>query len=429
MSWWNLKDNTSTICAQWFESHLPELEADDIPKEVFEEKDVVFSNIKDIYGFHTRQFLHELEACTKNPDDVPKVILRHKPKFEMYVKFLEGRPQASEKMETKQANEFWTDFKEDTNDENSLSDYLNKPAQRLNEYVLHLKELLKFTVRANLKHSDFEVALNSCPVSPDELTSQHRSSILKDTTCEVSTCRSWKAYSPERNRQHEEEGRGKKFIFKNMLKLTSGNVGLTENVEGEPRQFMVWVGTSMTNALVLHTFETKTEWSKQAWVREIKRLLNLSEESPVIAVAPSLVFGEFSVEVPSTTLLTDKDLVTTVKETITSPSYSRLIAENIQLGGTYHLSEETLERETHERVIGRGEQVRVLRSARDLYFVQTVKDGQSKEGWVPGSWLLERGFEDQIPIAQVQEELMAGFRGRNPAGSEVRKRLSRNYRG
>ena len=40
-----------------------------------------------------------------------------------------------------------------------------------------------------------------------------------------------------------------------MLQLTSGNVGLTENVEGEPRQFMVWVGTSMTNALVLHTFE------------------------------------------------------------------------------------------------------------------------------------------------------------------------------
>ena len=78
------------------------------------------------------------------------------------------------------------------------------------------------------------------------------------------------------------------------------------------------------------------------------------------------------------------------------------------------MSEETLERETHELVIGRGEQVRVLRSGRDLYFVQTVKDGQSKEGWVPGSWLLERGFEDQIPIAQVQEELMAGLEDEIP---------------
>ena len=27
--------------------------------------------------FFPRQFLHELEACAKNPDDVPKVILRH----------------------------------------------------------------------------------------------------------------------------------------------------------------------------------------------------------------------------------------------------------------------------------------------------------------------------------------------------------------
>lgn len=73
------------------------------------------------------------------------------------------------------------------------------------------------------------------------------------------------------------------------------------------------------------------------------------------------------------------------------------------------MSEETLERETHELVIGRGEQVRVLRSGRDLYFVQTVKDGETKEGWVPGSWLLEIGLEDQIPCAEVQEELEAGL--------------------
>jgi len=72
------------------------------------------------------------------------------------------------------------------------------------------------------------------------------------------------------------------------------------------------------------------------------------------------------------------------------------------------LSEETLEKDTHERVIGRGEEVRVLRSGRDLYFVQTVKDGEAKEGWVPGSWLLEKGFEVQIPPAEVQEELEAG---------------------
>ena len=31
------------------------------------------------------------------------------------------------------------EFKEDTKDENSLSDYLKKPGQRLNEYLLHLQ--------------------------------------------------------------------------------------------------------------------------------------------------------------------------------------------------------------------------------------------------------------------------------------------------
>ena len=58
--------------------------------------------------------------------------------------------------------------------------------------------------------------------------------------------------------------------------------------------------------------------------------------------------------------------------------------------------------------MARGEEVRVLRSGRDLYFVQTVKDGEAKEGWVPAGWLRERGFEDQIPSAEVQLELEAG---------------------
>lgn len=47
-------------------------------------------------------------------------------------------------------------------------------------------------------------------------------------------------------------------FFSTALQLTSGNVGLTEHVEGEPRHFMVWVGTSIANALVLHTFEVSS---------------------------------------------------------------------------------------------------------------------------------------------------------------------------
>lgn len=73
------------------------------------------------------------------------------------------------------------------------------------------------------------------------------------------------------------------------------------------------------------------------------------------------------------------------------------------------MSEETLERSTQRLVIAKGEQVRVLRSGRDLYFVQTVKDGETKEGWVPGSWLAERGFDDRIPQAESRADLEGGL--------------------
>lgn len=49
------------ICFVWFvQSHLAELDAADIPEEVVEHEDVVFSNIKEIYGFHTRYSFHAI---------------------------------------------------------------------------------------------------------------------------------------------------------------------------------------------------------------------------------------------------------------------------------------------------------------------------------------------------------------------------------
>ena len=61
------------------------------------------------------------------------------------------------------------------------------------------------------------------------------------------------------------------------------------------------------------------------FVSSAHKRLTLSE-SLITAVAPSLMFGELEVQLPSASS-TEGNLVTTVKETITSPSYSRLIAE------------------------------------------------------------------------------------------------------
>ena len=45
------------------------------------------------------------------------------------------------------------------------------------------------------------------------------------------------------------------FVLCLFFQLCSGNVGLTESIEGEPCQFMVWLGSSVSTALVLHSFE------------------------------------------------------------------------------------------------------------------------------------------------------------------------------
>lgn len=88
------------------------------------------------------------------------------------------------------------------------------------------------------------------------------------------------------------------------------------------------------------------------------------------------------------------------------------------------MSEETLERSTQRLVIAKGEQVRVLRSGRDLYFVQTVKDSETKEGWVPGSWLAERGFDEAESGADLEGGLDISLELSSEASEPELQRLS-----
>ena len=67
------------------QNHLVETDAEDLPEALQGQRDVLFANIQEIYTFHTRQFLHELEACVKNPDAVPKVFKRFVSTFQCSV--------------------------------------------------------------------------------------------------------------------------------------------------------------------------------------------------------------------------------------------------------------------------------------------------------------------------------------------------------
>ena len=86
----------------------------------------------------------------------------------------------------------------------------------------------------------------------------------------------------------------------------------------------------------------------------------------------------------------------------------------MELGGTYHIHDDTIERDTQELVIGRGEPVRVLRSGKDLFFVQTMGDDKNvKEGWVPASWLVDDDDD------QRQQQLTLRSRSTDTLSSET----------
>ena len=63
-----------------------------IPQELYNQKHVVFGNIKQIYKFHKKVFLSELKACAGQPLQIGNVFIGKLEEFEMYATYCKNKP-------------------------------------------------------------------------------------------------------------------------------------------------------------------------------------------------------------------------------------------------------------------------------------------------------------------------------------------------
>ncbi|KAG9339468.1 hypothetical protein JZ751_023606, partial [Albula glossodonta] len=131
-----------------------------IPSALQNKKDVLFGNMPEIYQFHKRTFLRELEAYTDCPELVGRCFLERMTDLQIYEKYCQNKPRSESLWRQCSDCAFFQECQKKLEHKLGLDSYLLKPVQRITKYQLLLKELLKYS-RACEGAEDLQEALSS----------------------------------------------------------------------------------------------------------------------------------------------------------------------------------------------------------------------------------------------------------------------------
>uniref|UniRef100_A0A8D3CBG5 MCF.2 cell line derived transforming sequence n=1 Tax=Scophthalmus maximus TaxID=52904 RepID=A0A8D3CBG5_SCOMX len=267
-------------------------------------RDILFGNMPDIYNFHSRTFLQDLEGCLEAPEGVAACFLKRKESFQMYECYCQNKPRSESLWRQFADCAFFHECQKKLEHKLGLDSYLLKPVQRLTKYQLLLKELLKYSTDCE-GTSELEVALTAMlDLLKSVNDSMHQIAITgyEGDICELGRVLMQGSFSvwishkrgPTRMKElarfkpmqrhlflyerallfckrREEHGEGcdktPSYSFKHCLKMTA--VGITENVKGDVKKFEIWY----SGREEVYGVQAPTVEVKMAWLNELRRIL------------------------------------------------------------------------------------------------------------------------------------------------------------
>ncbi|XP_035390742.1 guanine nucleotide exchange factor DBS isoform X3 [Electrophorus electricus] len=355
-----------------------------IPTTLHSKKDVLFGNMAEIYHFHNKTFLRELETYTDCPELVGRCFLERMADLQIYEKYCQNKPRSESLWRQCSDCAFFQECQRKLEHKLGLDSYLLKPVQRITKYQLLLKELLKYSKSCE-GSEDLQEALSSIlgilkavndsmhliAITGYEGNLSELGRLLMQGSFSVWTehkkghakVKDLARFKPMQRhlflherallfcKRREESGEGYEkapsYSFKHSLSMSA--VGITENAKGDNKKFEIWCNSREEVYIV----QAPTPEIKTAWVNEIRKVLTgqlkacrearqqktseqfsslLSSNGAVISLSPfrsnqkSLKKGEEKAElvVPDSASVPALRSADKVKdETVTSPSTDR----------------------------------------------------------------------------------------------------------
>uniref|UniRef100_A0A8C7E6S8 MCF.2 cell line derived transforming sequence like n=1 Tax=Naja naja TaxID=35670 RepID=A0A8C7E6S8_NAJNA len=293
-------------------------------------KDVLFGNMEEIYHFHNRIFLREIEDYIDCPQLIGRCFFERMKDFKIYEKYCQNKPRSESLWRQCSDSAFFQECQRKLDHKLSLDSYLLKPVQRITKYQLLLKEMLKYSKNCE-GAEDLQVALTSIlgilkavndsmhqiAITGYEGNLNELGKLLMQGSFNVwidhkkghSKVKDLARFKPMQRhlflhekailfcKKREENGEGYEkapsYSFKNSLNMTA--VGITENVKGDIKKFEIWYNAREE----VYIIQAATPEIKATWVNEIRKVLtsqlqacrrklSLSHQSPrYLRLSPS----------------------------------------------------------------------------------------------------------------------------------------------
>ncbi|KAM4560134.1 guanine nucleotide exchange factor DBS isoform 2-T2 [Odontesthes bonariensis] len=275
-----------------------------IPSTLLSKKDVLFGNMFEIYQFHKRTFLKELEAYTDCPELVGRCFLERMKDLQIYEAYCQNKPRSESLWRQCSDCAFFQECQKKLEHKLGLDSYLLKPVQRITKYQLLLKELLKYSKGCD-GCDDLQEALSSIlgilkavndsmhliAITGYEGNLSELGRLLMQGSFSVWTehkkghakVKDLARFKPMQRhlflhekallfcKRREENGEGYEkapsYSFKHSLSMSA--VGITENAKGDNKKFEIWCNSREEVFIV----QAPTPEIKTAWVNEIRKVL------------------------------------------------------------------------------------------------------------------------------------------------------------
>ncbi|XP_042260899.1 guanine nucleotide exchange factor DBS isoform X1 [Thunnus maccoyii] len=275
-----------------------------IPSTLLSKKDVLFGNMPEIYQFHKRTFLKELEAYTDYPELVGRCFLERMKDLQIYEAYCQNKPRSESLWRQCSDCAFFQECQKKLEHKLGLDSYLLKPVQRITKYQLLLKELLKYSKGCD-GCDDLQEALSSIlgilkavndsmhliAITGYEGNLSELGRLLMQGSFSVWTehkkghakVKDLARFKPMQRhlflhekallfcKRREENGEGYEkapsYSFKHSLSMSA--VGITENAKGDNKKFEIWCNSREEVFIV----QAPTPEIKTAWVNEIRKVL------------------------------------------------------------------------------------------------------------------------------------------------------------